>query len=89
MTEYTIYELFNESLLLTLKLSSPILLIGMLVGVLVSIFQTATSIQEQSLTFVPKIIVTVMALIGLGPWMLTQLMQFAFKLMGQLQNFAR
>lgn len=89
MTEYTIYELFNESLLLTLKLASPVLIIGMLVGVLVSIFQTATSIQEQSLTFVPKIIITAMALIGLGPWMLTMLMQFAYKLMGQLQNFAR
>lgn len=89
MTEFTLYELFNEMLLLTLKLSAPLLLLGMGIGVLVSIFQTATSIQEQSLSFVPKIMITVMALIGLGPWMLTQLMQFAIKLMGQLQHFAR
>ena len=89
MTEFTLYELFNEMLMLTLKLSAPLLLLGMVIGVLVSIFQTATSIQEQSLSFVPKIMITVMALIGLGPWILTQLMQFAIKLMGQLQNFAR
>lgn len=89
MTEFTLYELFNETLMLTLYLSAPVLILGMVIGVLVSIFQTATSIQEQSLTFVPKILITVMALIGLAPWMLTQLMQFAIKLMGQLQNFAR
>jgi flagellar biosynthetic protein FliQ len=89
MTEYTLYELFNEMLMLTLVLSSPVLILGMVIGVLISIFQTATSIQEQSLTFVPKILLTVLALIGLGPWMLGQLMQFAIKLMGQLQVFAR
>ena len=57
MTEYTLYELFKETFLLSLVLSAPILLLGMVIGVLVSIFQTATSIQEQSLTFIPKLLI--------------------------------
>jgi flagellar biosynthetic protein FliQ len=89
MTEYTLYELFKETFFLALLLTSPILVLGMLIGVVVSIFQTATSIQEQSLTFIPKLLITGLAMIWLAPWMLTQLMQFTLKLLGQLQNFAR
>lgn len=89
MTEYTLFELFKETILLSFLLSAPILLLGMLIGILVSVFQTATSIQEQSLTFIPKLLITAMALIGLAPWMLAKLMTFTIKLLGQLQNFAR
>ena len=89
MTEYTLYELFKETFFLALMLSAPILLLGMIIGVMVSIFQTATSIQEQSLTFIPKLLITGLAMIWLAPWMLTQLMQFALRLLGQLQTFAR
>ncbi len=89
MTEYTLYELFKETFLLSLVLTAPILILGMVIGVIVSIFQTATSIQEQSLTFIPKLLITGLAMIWLAPWMLTQLMQFAMKLLGQLQTFAR
>lgn len=89
MTEYTLFELFKETILLSFILSAPILLLGMLIGILVSVFQTATSIQEQSLTFIPKLLITAMALIGLAPWMLAKLMTFTIKLLGQLQTFAR
>lgn len=89
MTEYTLFELFKETILLSFLLSAPILLLGMLIGILVSVFQTATSIQEQSLTFIPKLLITAMALIGLAPWMLAKLMTFTIKLLGQLQTFAR
>lgn len=89
MTEYTLYELFKETFFLALVLTSPVLLLGMTIGIIVSIFQTATSIQEQSLTFIPKLLITGLAMIWLAPWMLTQLMQFAIKLMGQLHTFAR
>jgi flagellar biosynthetic protein FliQ len=89
LTEYTLFELFKETILLSFLLSAPILLLGMLIGILVSVFQTATSIQEQSLTFIPKLLITAMALIGLAPWMLAKLMTFTIKLLGQLQNFAR
>ncbi|MGM0599078.1 MAG: flagellar biosynthetic protein FliQ [Candidatus Rifleibacteriota bacterium] len=89
MTEYTLYELFKETIFLAFTLSAPILILGMLIGITVSVFQTATSIQEQSLTFIPKLLITALALIALAPWMLTKLMQFATKLLGQLQMFAR
>jgi flagellar biosynthetic protein FliQ len=89
VTEYTLYELFKETIFLAFTLSAPILILGMLIGIIVSVFQTATSIQEQSLTFIPKLLITALALIGLAPWMLTKLMQFATKLLGQLQMFAR
>ncbi len=87
MTEYTLYEMFKETIFLAFTLSAPILILGMLIGIAVSIFQTATSIQEQSLTFIPKLMVTALALVGLAPWMLTKLMQFTMKLLGHLQEF--
>ncbi|MEW6710074.1 MAG: flagellar biosynthetic protein FliQ [Candidatus Riflebacteria bacterium] len=89
MTEYTLFELFKETILLSFMLSAPILLLGMAIGILISIFQTATSIQEQSLTFIPKLLATALALIGLAPWMLAKLMDFTTRLLGQLQTFAR
>ncbi len=89
MTEYTLFELFKETILLSFILSAPILLLGMAIGILISIFQTATSIQEQSLTFIPKLLATALALIGLAPWMLAKLMEFTIRLLGQLQTFAR
>ncbi len=89
MTEYTLVELFKQTFFLCLLLSSPILLLGMALGVVISIFQTATSIQEQSLSFVPKLLITGLALIWLAPWMLSRLLQFTTQLLGQLQTFAR
>lgn len=89
MTEYTLYQLFKETIFLAFTLAAPMLVLGMCVGILVSIFQTATSIQEQSLTFIPKLLITALALVGLAPWMLTKLMEFAIRLLGQLQTFAR
>ncbi len=89
MTEYTLFTLFKETIFLAFSLAAPILVLGMLIGILVSVFQTATSIQEQSLTFIPKLLITALALIGLAPWMLTRLMEFTIRLLGQLQQFAR
>ena len=89
MTEYTLYELFRQTIFLSFTLAAPVLILGMLTGIVVSIFQTATSIQEQSLTFIPKLFITAVALIWLSPWMLTKLMVFATTLLGNLQNFAQ
>ncbi|HOI89428.1 MAG TPA: flagellar biosynthetic protein FliQ [Candidatus Rifleibacterium sp.] len=89
MTEFVLLKLFEQTFFLCLLLSAPILLLGMVVGVLISIVQTATSIQEQSLTFIPKLLLTGLAMIWLAPWMLARLMQFTTQLLGQLQTFAR
>ncbi len=60
----------------TLWASVPILGVGLIVGLVISIFQAVTQIQEVTLTFVPKIIVTLLSLIFFGPWMLNKLIQF-------------
>jgi len=58
---------------LAFKVAMPILLAGLVVGLLVSIFQAVTQIQEMTLTFIPKILVTIAVVIVMGPWMLNQI----------------
>lgn len=89
MTEFTFLELLKDTMFLAFLLSLPMLAIGTLVGVIISIIQTATSIQDQSLSFIPKLLATVASLVAFGPWMLSLLMQFTFRLLSGLQNFAR
>lgn len=71
----------REALVLTLKLSLPLLMIGLVVGVAVSILQAATQVQEQTLSFVPKIIAVVAALFIALPWFLTQLIEYTERLL--------
>ena len=89
MTEFDLLKLFEQTFFEMMLLSAPTLLLGMLIGIFVSIMQTATSIQEQSLTFIPKLLITGLSMIWLAPWMLGRLMNFAIQLLGQLQIFAR
>ena len=63
-------------LIVALKLSLPVLLFGLIAGVMVSIFQTVTQIQEFTLTFVPKLLAVVTALAIFGPWMLSTMVHF-------------
>ena len=79
----------KQALILVVLLSAPILLLGLLVGVIISILQSVTQIQEMTLTFVPKIIVTVLAIIFFGPWMLRILMSYSIQLISQLPEMAR
>jgi flagellar biosynthetic protein FliQ len=72
----TVTHLSTQAMMLTLKVSAPFLLAGLAVGLIISIFQAATNIQEQTLSFIPKIVVTgVVVLIG-GPWMLDQIVSY-------------
>jgi len=66
----------REALILTLLLSAPLLGFALIVGVLISIFQAITQIQEMTLTFVPKIIVTLLAAIVFGPWIIRLMLNF-------------
>jgi len=63
-----------------LIIASPVLLIGITIGLLISIFQATTSIQEQTLTFVPKIVAIFLALAFFGPWMLSSMREFTLNL---------
>lgn len=80
MTDIMVIKLLREALLITLVVAAPILGIGMFVGLIVSIIQTTTSIQEQTLTFVPKIIAIFMAIIFFGPWMIHMLVNYTVNL---------
>jgi len=68
-----VMEIANEALFTIIKTAAPLLLVSLVIGLIISIFQTVTSIQEQTLTFVPKILGVFVAMMILGHWMLTQL----------------
>ena len=72
----TATDLVQHSLVLALIISAPMLLIGLVVGILVSLFQAVTQIQEQTLTFIPKITAMVAAAILLMPWIGQQLLEY-------------
>ncbi|PIE22949.1 MAG: flagellar biosynthetic protein FliQ [Planctomycetota bacterium] len=88
MDEATIIDLARQTLLLVIKIVTPALVIGMLVGISVSLFQAITSIQEQTLTLVPKMLAVAVALMLLMPWIITMLVEFARDLFGNLTYFA-
>jgi flagellar biosynthetic protein FliQ len=76
MTDVEVIKILREALMVTMVVSAPILGIGMFVGLIISIFQTTTSIQEQTLTFVPKIIAIFAALILFAAWILHTLVAY-------------
>ena len=73
MTTDDVVQIGREALYIIIKTASPILLISLVVGLIVSIFQTVTSIQEQTLTFVPKILAVFIGIMLLGHWMLNNM----------------
>ena len=77
MNQDTVINLATQAMMLALKIAGPILLLGLIVGLLVSIFQAVTSIQEQSLSFIPKIVGVAVLIVVLGPWMLGQIVSYA------------
>jgi flagellar biosynthetic protein FliQ len=84
MTVGQAVSLLRGGVLETLLIAAPLLGTGLVVGLIVSIFQATTSIQEQTLTFVPKIAAILGALILFGPWILASLLQFTVRLFGQI-----
>jgi flagellar biosynthetic protein FliQ len=70
----------QEALVLVLVCSGPPVLLGLVIGLMISIFQATTQIQEQTLTFAPKVVVVFGVLALLGPWIGSQLLRFAFHL---------
>ncbi len=81
-------SLMRSSVLQVLMMAAPMLVIGMVVGLIVSIFQATTSIQEQTLTFVPKIVAILGALMIFGPWILNSMVQFTLRLMARIAEIS-
>jgi len=86
MTVDTIVNLAQQAMLVTLLTAAPMLLSGMLIGLLISIFQSVTQIQEITLTFVPKIVVVLVAFVVFLPWMIGVVMGFVQPLIGNFNE---
>lgn len=86
MTTDTVVQLATQAMSLALKLSIPLLGVGLIVGVLISIVQAVTSIQEQTLSFIPKVLAMAAVLVIGGPWMLNQLMSYTAELWTSIPN---
>ena len=86
MTRDQVVGLGVQALELSLKIALPLLLVGLVIGLLVSIFQAVTQIQEQSLSFIPKILAIAVVLVVAGPWMLDQCLVYAHDLWSGIAN---
>ena len=76
MNQDTVVNLASQAMSLALKIAGPILLVALVIGLLVSVFQAVTQIQEQSLSLIPKIAGVAVVVVVLGPWMLGQLVAY-------------
>lgn len=76
MTEMEVLSIMQSSILVATKLAAPILLLSMVIGLIISIIQAATQINEQTITFVPKLILIALILLLSGSWMLQTLVDF-------------
>ena len=84
-----INQIVASALMMVIKMSLPILLTSMVIGLVISIFQTVTSIQEQTLTFVPKVLGVFTMIMIIGNWMLTELSGFITNLWSDFSKYVR
>lgn len=89
MNMETVISVIQESVTMILLISAPMLLIGLLVGLLVSVFQATTQIQEATLAFVPKIVAVLLSIVIFGPWMISSLVNYTEELFLNINNFIR
>lgn len=89
MTPEFVINFAQEAIKVTLFVSMPMLSLGLIVGVAISIFQAVTQIQEMTLTFVPKILAVLLALLFFSNWMLGQLMNFTITTISQIPYYIR
>ncbi len=80
MTSDTVISVMTTAMELALKVCAPILIVGLVVGVIISIFQAITQIQEQTLTFVPKLLATAAVMVVAGPYLLNELVTYTQEL---------
>ncbi len=86
MTPATVIDLGRQAIEVTLLISAPLFLAALVTGLIISIFQAATQINETTLSFVPKLVVMFITIVLAGPWMLTTLTDFIKRLFGSIPN---
>lgn len=84
-----VLDIGQKAVTMALLISAPFLVVGLIVGLVVSVFQAATQIQEMTISFVPKIIAVVVAGLVFGPWMLRMMVGFARELFLQIPDLVR
>jgi flagellar biosynthetic protein FliQ len=89
MTEAYLLSLAQSALTVTLSLAAPVLVISLIIGVVISLVQAATQINEATLSFVPKLIGVCAVLLVLGSWMMQQILSFTSNLFSSLPNLVR
>ena len=89
MSQDMILKLAKETLQVTLLMSTPLLLISLVVGIIISIAQVVTSIQDMTLSFVPRVLAVFIAFLLLFPWLMNIMIRFTVHLFGHLETFAR
>ncbi|MFC5448353.1 flagellar biosynthesis protein FliQ [Paenibacillus aestuarii] len=82
-----VIRIAGEAVYTVLKTSAPMLIIGLVVGLIISIFQATTQIQEQTLAFVPKIVAVLLSILIFGPWIMNTLVDFTYNLLNNLYKF--
>ncbi len=86
-TDFAVQVIYN-GVILTILISAPAVGIGLVVGFIISLFQAVTQIQEQTLSFVPKVAASIIVLVILGPWMLRFMVEFTQALILSLARYA-
>jgi flagellar biosynthetic protein FliQ len=89
MSQTMVVDIIRDALLTILLTAGPIIGVALVVGLLISIFQATTQIQEQTLTFVPKIVAVFVSIILLGPYMLNQVTGFTIRMFDNIANVIR
>jgi len=87
LTNEFVLSLAEKGILTILLVAGPLLILALVVGLLVSIFQATTQIQEQTLAFIPKIVAVLVGIVFFGPWMLTKMIEFTVDLYQNLNQF--
>ncbi len=89
MTEGVIIDMVREVVWIIVKTSAPLLLISLIIGLIISIFQTVTSIQEQTLTFLPKFIAIMLILVLCGNWMMNNMSELFINLVHGIPSYIK
>ena len=89
MSQQDVINIARNTIWVIIETSMPLLLVSMIVGLVISLFQTLTSIQEQTLTFVPKLLAIFVALLIMGSWLLNTIVQYMIQLWSSFSQYIR
>ena len=88
MTEQTVLDIATSTIWVSIQIAAPALLAAFMVGLVISIIQAATQINEQTITFIPKVFVMLLAMLFCGPWIIQKMVSFTVQIFHEIPNFA-